>query len=393
MARVLFYLPVVTPWWFDHMISPLIGALATETEVHVVVPPLWRNTGVGPAQVEGCSSIHGVEWHIVNDPDHRSLRTYPADSDGVVEFVQKIAPDYVFCRSADIATPSRFPGKIVHLLESGASPFALPLDGMILQRDFWHHGAMPVLSDEDRESLDAAFATTWERMQNRLENEPPFCLPRDQVLKQMGLPEGRKIIALPLEYEHEEAFTGFHNRFARNLDLIDHVAEAIDDEFVLAIADHPLNYKHVDNRLVHSAIRALGSRAQLVPNAGARYLPTTLLIKNCDGLVVQNTKALYAGAFFGKPTLRLSHRPTADWIGVHGEITPFLSDVRAGRAGASVNQARTWFAFHVMHEVIAPAKIEAAEILDRVERPFSRDRLQSGLERFEAYQSEVDWAA
>lgn len=393
MARVLFYLPVVTPWWFDNMISPLIGTLATNSEVHIVVPPLWRNTGVGPAQVEGCSSIPGLKWHIVNDPKHRSLRTHPADPDGVVEFVQSIAPDYVFCRSADITTPSRFPGKIVHLLESGASPFVSPPGGIILQRDFWHHGAMPVLSDEDRRVLDAAFAKTWKQMQNRFESKSPFRLPRHRALEQMGLPKDRKVIALPLEYEHEEAFTSFHNRFERNLDLIDQVVEALDDEFVLAIADHPLNYKHVDNHRVYSAIKALGSRAQLVPNPDARYWPTTLLIKNCDGLVVQNTKALYAGAFFGKPTLRLSHRPTADWIGAHGEIAPFLSAAKAGRGGASVEQARLWFAFHIMHEVIAPAKISAEEILDRMDRPFSRDRLQSGLERFETHQSEVDWAA
>lgn len=392
MARILFYLPVVTPWWFDTLVAPLVRALSKEAEVHILVPPLWRNTGIGLDQVHACSDVPGVQWHIVDDPDHRSLRTFPADRDGVVAFVQSLAPDYVLCRSADIATPSRFPGKVVHLLETGACPFVPPPGNIILQRDFWHHGAMPLLSEEDRSVLDAAFGETWRRMQTRFESMSPFDLPRDRALEQLGIPADRKVIALPLEYEHEEAFTSFHNRFERNLELIDHVVGALDDDFVLAIADHPLNYKHIDNHQVYVAIEALGSRACLVANPEARYWPTTLLIKNCDGLVVQNTKALYAAAFFDKPTLRLSHRPTADWIGAHREMAPFLSDVRSGCGGASAEEARLWFAFHIMHEVIPPKSISGAEILDRMDRPFSRDRLQSGLARFEAHQSQVDWA-
>ncbi len=236
----------------------------------------------------------------------------------------------MFCRSADVATPSRFPGKVVHLVEAGAPPFVFPPDRINFQRDFLHHGAMPVLDDADRHALDATFAATWKVMRSRFENQPPFCLPRNAALERMGLPRDRRIVALPLEYEHEEAFTGIHNRFARNLDLIDHVADALNDDCVLAITDHPLNYRHIDNRPVHAAIKALGHRAHLVPNADARYWPTTLLIRHCDGLVVRDTKALYVGAFFGKPALRLSHRPTADWIGAHDDIVPFLGDVRAG---------------------------------------------------------------
>ena len=102
MTRVLFYLPVVTPWWFDNIVAPLIRTLAVDSEVHILVAPLWRNTGIGPDQIAGCSAIPNLLWHIVDDPDHRSLRTSPTDPDGLVAFVRSIAPDYVFCRSADV---------------------------------------------------------------------------------------------------------------------------------------------------------------------------------------------------------------------------------------------------------------------------------------------------
>lgn len=393
MARILFYLPVVTPWWFDNIVAPLIRSLAASSEVHVLVPPLWRNTGVGPVQVEGCSSIPSLQWHIVNDPSHHSLRTYPAHPDGVVEFVQSLAPDYVFCRSADIVTPGRFPGQIIHLMEAGASPLSTPATWIILQRDFWCHGAMPVLSEEEREAVRSAFFNPWKRMLDEFDRVRPFSLPRSTVLSDFGLPPDRKIIALPLEYENPEAFTRFHNRFERNLDLIRYVVEELNDEYVLAITDHPLNCKYLDNSDVYSAIEALGARAHLVPNTNANNLPTDLLIKSCDGLIVQNTKAIYSGAFFGKPTLRLSNRPTAEWLGAHDKMSAFLAQVTSGAASAAFDQAQLWFGFHLMHEVIDPATISGAEILCRADQPFSLDRLATGLARFEAHQRALDKAA
>lgn len=382
MARVLFYLPVVTPWWFDNIVAPLIRSLAAASEVHILVPPLWRNTGIGPAQVEGCSTVPGLQWHIVHDPNHQSLRTSPADADGVVEFVQNIAPDYVFCRSADIATPGRFPGQVIHLLEAGASPFTIPATWVILQRDFWHHGAMPALREEDAGAVRSAFADTWQRIRGRFD---PCGEPSDRVLADLGLPQDRKVLALPLEYEHEEAFTTFHNQFERNVDLIHHLAEKLSDEYVLAITDHPLNYKHVDNSETHAAIEALGPRAHLLPNPAASSSPTDLLIKHCAGLVVQNTKAIYSGAFFGKPTLRLSNRPTAEWIHAHDCMEGFLNQIASGGGGAAVDQAQLWFGFHLMHEVVDPATISGAEILHRIDQPLSLGRIEGGLARLEGH--------
>jgi hypothetical protein len=393
MKRILFYLPVVTPWWFDNIVAPMIAKLAGEAEVHVLAPPLWRNTGLGPNQLAHCAMMDGVHWHIVNGEGHASLRTHPDDQRGLVDFVRSISPDYVFCRSADIETPAAFPGKVVHLMEAGASPFSTRAGWVILQPDFWHHGAMPELSAIDRSAIAAEFSDLWQDFRDRLENRAPFHEPRAKVLEDMGLPQDRKIIALPLEYEHEEAFTAFHNRFERNLDLLHSVASQLDDRFVLAVTDHPLNYRYVDNSAVYAAIEALAPRVRLVPNPNFYYYPTTLLIKHCDGLIVQNTKSIYCAGMFGKPVLRLSHRPTAPWLRAHGEMSAFLAAVVAGEAGADAEQARIWFGCHIMHQIIDPAETTGAEILDRIERPFCLDRLSAGLDRFLAFQRELDQAA
>lgn len=393
MERVLFYLPTVTPWWFENIVGKLILQLAGAHEVHVIVPPLWRNTGIEPHHLKPFAGGPFVHWHIADGDDHPLLRTAPSNPDALVELVASIDPAYVFCRSADIATPSRFPGKVRHLLEAGAPPLATCATWIILQRDFWHHGDMPELGAEDRKVIDRMFAGTWARMRNQARKSHAFGLSRSAALNRLGLEEGRKIVALPLEYEHAEAFTSFHNGIERNLDLIAHVADLLDEDMILAITDHPLNYKHVDNAKLYAAIKGMGTRVRLVPNPQAQPYPTDLLIKHCDGLIVQNTKAIYSGAFFGKPTLRLSHRSTAPWMGVHQDFDPFLAAVRSGEAGTDEAQARLWFGFHAMHEIINPESISAAELLDRVDRPFSVDRLAAGLDRIESYQRQLEMAA
>lgn len=393
MQRALFYLPVMTPWWFDNIVVHLIRALSTSTEVHVMVPRLWRNTGLGAEQLQRCAAMPGVYWHVLDKADHLSLRTSPTDPESVIALARAIDPAYVFCRSADIATPASFPGKVSYLMEAGAPPFSVRAGWIILQREFWRHGSIPELSAEDAKLIDTLTAQSWGRTRARTEQKREFKLPRLKALQKMGLPTDRRIVALPLEYEHAEAFTAFHNRFERNLDLLGHLAERLDDDFVLAVTDHPLNYKYVDNSKVHEAIAALAGRAHLVPNPNAYYYPTDLLIKHCDGLIVQNTKAIYSGAFFGKPTLRLSNRPTAEWLNVHDELESFKAAVRSGTGGPSRDETRRWFGYHLSHEIIDPATISGDDILDRIDRPFSRDRLAAGVQRYEAYMRELDLAA
>ena len=79
MAKILFYLPVVTPWWFDTIVAPMIAKLGAEAEIHVLAPEFWRNTGIGPNQLHTCASMPDIHWHIVEDDAHISLRTKPDD--------------------------------------------------------------------------------------------------------------------------------------------------------------------------------------------------------------------------------------------------------------------------------------------------------------------------
>ncbi|MEM9311236.1 MAG: hypothetical protein AAGA34_07290 [Pseudomonadota bacterium] len=53
--RILFYLPVITPWWFAKIVKPLIATLAADNEIHVLAPPPWRNTGIGPDEIKLCA--------------------------------------------------------------------------------------------------------------------------------------------------------------------------------------------------------------------------------------------------------------------------------------------------------------------------------------------------
>lgn len=393
MARILFYLPTVTPWWFDNIVAHLIRACAVKFEVHVIVPPLWRNTGIGPEQLRPFASFPSISWHIDDSDNHPSLRTSPADPDAVVELVRSIGPSHVFCRSADIATPARFPGKVRHLTEAGAPPLSTSATWITLQPDFWHHGALCDLTEPDRRAIETLFHTTWKQMCSRAGANISLRSPRSETSHNMNPAGARKIVALPLEYEHEEAFTAYHNRFERNLDLIRVLVEQIDGEFLLAITDHPLNHKHIDNSRLYAEIDALGDRAYLVPNPNAGNCPTDLLIECCDGLVVQNTKAIYSGAFFGKPTLRMSNRPSARWLKVYDDIASFLCAVRSGETGAAEESARLWFGYHLLHEIIDPITISGDEIVDRVDRPFSHNRLSAGLERIETYQRQPGLAA
>ena len=78
--KILFYLPVVTRWWFDNVIEPLIRTLAAECEIHVLAPAPWRGTGIGPRELQRCMDLPEIRWCIMDGPDHPSTRTMPDSS-------------------------------------------------------------------------------------------------------------------------------------------------------------------------------------------------------------------------------------------------------------------------------------------------------------------------
>lgn len=385
--KILFYLPVVTPWWFDNIVVHLIRAVATAAEVHVIVPPLWRNTGISPDQLSACADLKHVRWHMADGEDHPSLRTSPVAADELVEFVQSIGADYTVCRSADITTPARFPGIVRFVMEGGAPPLSTAPQWVVLQPGILDHGGAPDLTPDLREALDVDFAPHWSRLASGSASNEKFRLSRTEALGLMGLPEDRKIIALPLEYEHEENFFGIHRRFGRNADLVAHVADGLDDDFVLAVTNHPLNDLYSDTSDVERLIASLGGRVRLVRIAGASGSATNLLAKHCDGMILENSRSFAACAFFGAPVLRLSRFETADWLLASDELEPFVEAIRMGTArGPRPEHARTWFAYHVANDLFDPRDIGAPDIIDRLDGGVRPNRWSAGLDRYHQYQ-------
>src|SRR3546814_2234404 len=73
--RVLFYLPVITPWWFDNIVGGMIKTLSPVFDVHVIVPSLWSGTGIGQDQIVPLLDQGAVTWHVLDSGRSRHMRT------------------------------------------------------------------------------------------------------------------------------------------------------------------------------------------------------------------------------------------------------------------------------------------------------------------------------
>ena len=162
--RVLFYLPVVTPWWFERIILPLVEKLAADHEVHILAPIFWQGTGLAQAQYDMCAHLPHLKWHIVTGSDHRSMRTNATRREQLVEFVRQLAPDFVLCRSADLETTADFPGIVRHITEGGADPLILPVGAVHFAKAPFDHGVLPPLTGEQRATLDALISPYWDAL-------------------------------------------------------------------------------------------------------------------------------------------------------------------------------------------------------------------------------------
>jgi hypothetical protein len=379
--RILFYLPVVTPWWFDNKIVPLVRKLAAVAEVHVMVAPLWRNTGIGPAQLAPCADLQHVHWHVLDGDGHPSLRT-PGPHPEIVELVQSIDADFTICRSADTETPKSFPGRVTYIMEAAAPPVATSSKWIVFQPGLFDQGFLPELSDDERRRLDEELAPAWRNLHETLAGS-------DGELAE--LPSDRKVIALPLEYEHQENFFALHSLFPSNGDRVTTLVEAVDDDVFLAVTNHPLNERHIDNRPLHALMKSLSGRATLV-NDSESGRATERLARQCDGMVVGNSKCFALAAFFGTPMLRQSSFRTAPWLNAHQDLAGFVEAVRSGECrGADEADARIWFAFHIANNIFDPADpdVDAEEIIDRLETPVDPARWDTGLRRFRQSRPEL----
>jgi hypothetical protein len=374
--RILFYLPVVTPWWFDEIVGPLIRAASRGAEVHVLVPPLWRNTGIEGAQLMACADLD-VTWHILDGDDHPQLRHSARDQEDLLELVRAIAPDLSLCRSADIETPAHFPGVVRYIMEGGAPPFRTDPHAVYLSHTLFDHGILPELRAAERTWLKQSLAPAWQRIRHASSG-----VSRDEFLRRAGIPAGRRLIGLPLEYEHEEIFFEQHNPYGNNVGLIETLAPGLDDDTILAVTNHPLNELHSDNGPLREAIARHAGKVRLLGQIGGPGEATMLLARHCDGMVVGNSKSFGNCAFFGTPMLRLSRFATGAWMHAYDTWEPFLAAVRKGRArGADEAPARRWFAFHLANNVFDPTdpELDAAALADRAINPVNTSRWEAAL--------------
>ena len=377
--RILFYLPVVTPWWFDHIVAPLIDRLAVEAELHVMVPPLWCGTGIGPEQLAGLADPDRIQWHILDGEDHPRLRTGGERFDDLVALVHALDPAITLCRSADLETPSRFPGRILHMMEAAFPPFPTRDDWLVLREHPFDHGVMPALGTGDTESLEAGFGPIWAAVSRRLAAQ------MQSVSLREAEDDGRILVSLPLEYEHEENFFGRRRPHADNAALVSALAEQVGDDVVLAVTDHPLNLLHCDRTALDAAVARHAGRVRMMTPRRGQDRPTTAVVGASDGMIVHNSKAISIAGYFGKPILRQSEHPTGAWLEAYKELGGFLDALRGGAPRRpSEAAAKSFFAFHAANALIDPIhpETDARLLLETIESPVDRRRWPAAIRRY-----------
>ncbi|WP_010542691.1 hypothetical protein [Sphingomonas elodea] len=394
--KILFYLPVATPWWFEQVFEPLIRRTASVAEVHVLAPAPWQNTGIGPDQLRRCADLDGVQWSIIDDPAHPSLRTAPVDRDELIAYVRGLAPDLVLCRSADIETPRHFPGIVRHMMEAVITPFDLGArpNTIYFTDTLFANGVMPALSDVEAARIDALIAPHWEDMLAHWRATVPD---RATVFGALGLPMDRPAVLLPLEYAHEENFYLAHRPAGlTDAALVGRAAAAAEAVgATLVVTDHPLNTLYVDREPLHAAIVALGTPI-LVDPAALDLAPTTALLAHVDGVLLHDSKTFATAAAFGTPMHRTSRFESASWLHMETDLPRFFTAIADGTAARpDIAAARRWFGYHYANEAFHPTDpaLTGAMVVQRACKPFDPARWEAGLGLLERYAAREELAA
>jgi hypothetical protein len=378
--RILFYLPMVTNWWFVHIVEPLIRRLASVHEVHVLAPVPWRGTGIGPEELARCADLPDISWYIMDGPDHPSTRTLPEDAEGLIGFVRDLAPNYVLCRTADHATVRHFPGIVRLLMEGRFEPFAPPPHWILLADRPHDQGLLPPLAAGERESLRARIAPAWARLHDRLAPRPGE---RAALFERLRIPADRPVLLLPLECETEDNFFTMHRLApAPNASWVRAISKRVGDRFTLVVTNHPINDAHVDAAPLLAAIDECDNAVLLPPAIGG--LPATLgFARHADGMLLGDSKTFALGAFFRIPMLRHSRFATGDWLQAYGDWDAFLGDVATGAARRPQERdARLWFAHYLLNEAFDPSDRDD-DVLARMDRPCDPARWDAALTRLE----------
>lgn len=386
MTTILFYLPAITANWFNDSVVHLIRAAAREAEVHVVVPVAWNGTGITENELAKCLDLDSVNWVILDGDDHPSYRTGPDDPSDIIAFAHALDPDYVFCRSADVATPLAFPGKVVFLMEAEFAPSlpqSVPRGGrmMVTGPRFYDFGLMPALDARERDWLDTHSSTAWDALTARATVHGD----RAAYLARVGLPADRPIIALPIQYQGADNLFGQMHGSQGEADLFVAAAAAgLDADCLIAVTVHPIDRRQRTFGAIDRIAGMDAERVRIIDYGGEDYQgeATERLIQHCDGLILAESKSVSLGAFYGKPMLRLTDFATAPWVNAYSDLPTFASALRGGTARVADPQSmRLWHAWHFANNAFVAAETDIAELLDRADRPSNPARWPRALAR------------
>jgi hypothetical protein len=371
--KILFYLPVVTPWWFDAIIVPMLRALVREAELHVMIAPLWRNTGIDPDQLTPLADLEPVQWHIIHGDEHPLFRMDGLQISGLLDRVAAIQPDLTLCRSADFGTPACFPGAVRYLMEGAAPPFEMDPRCIILDKTPFAQGLLPPLDRVMREACMAAIAPAWNEAINRFDRAE-----QGDWRARLGLPMERPIVAVPLHYEHEENLFLSHAAHVDGLDLIDAMLAQTDPSITLAVTDHPLNRAHLDRQALQERIAAEPERLKLVEADDYPGGATALLARHADAMAQDLSKVWSLAAFFGTPLLRLGVAPSAPWLGAQSDLRVLPDAIRQKRLNCPDGSlAQLWFGWHLGTRVLDPsaADLDLSHLLALVNGTAAPDKV------------------
>jgi hypothetical protein len=236
--RILFYLPVVTPWWFREVITPMLRALhrgGGAVELHVMVAPLWRNTGLQPDDLLPAADLdEAVHWHIIDQGEPEQFRLSGAEVPGLLDQVNRIDPDITLARSADFAISRQFPGVVRYIMEGAAPPFGTDPEHVVLDERPFAPAEVPAHAATLADAIAERLRPSRDLVQRRPSAGAPAML-----RERLGLPSDRRVVAIPLQYAHEENFFLHHAGFPDGLALIGRLLAELDESVVLAFVDHP----------------------------------------------------------------------------------------------------------------------------------------------------------
>jgi len=381
-VKVLFYLPVVTPWWLENIISPTIAAIKRDCAVSVILPSPWSGTGVAPT-APALQEHADVDWYYLDGPSYYALRAAACEVPRLMDLVFDIDADYTFCRSADTATPGFFPGVVRFIMEYGLPPLTPLLTGhdfSLSGPQLFDRGFLPPMAPEMRSWLGDAAARVFET-NPRVRALRAHRQSRREYCAAAGLPADKTIVAYPLEYESPENFFSGFRRHRDNAAAMEAALSAMGEDCCLAVTRHPLNRRYGGGR-TQAFIAAHAPRVVEVTHA-ADGQPTAELIRQCDGVIVEDTKSIYIAALFGKPMLHVSRFACAAWMDAYTDAEAFFFAVGCRAASAPAeDDVRTWFGYGLANDGInlGNPRFGWADLRNRVDRPCDPRRWQDNLD-------------